>query len=271
VRISVKEDGPLVASLLVESKAEGCNWLRREVRVLADDPRVELINTLDKVAVTKKEGLHFGFVFDIADPRTRMDIPWGVAEVDADFFPEANRNWICFQRWLNIANSERNVTWCALDAPTFEHGDIRANILGGATHSPEWIRKLPPSATVYSWALNNHWHTNFPLSQSGVLTFRYGILANRSAYDAAASNRFGLELARPLVAVGTKEPVIVRPPLGIDNSRVVVSSLKAGADGLLVTLRSLSEHDERVTLAAPSGARTIAELPPSGMRAITLK
>ena len=46
--------------------------------------------------------------------------------MDADFFPEANRNWTCFQRWLDISNHERGVTWCSLDAPTFEHGDIRA-------------------------------------------------------------------------------------------------------------------------------------------------
>ena len=253
VKISIKENGPVLASLLVESKADGCNWLRREVRLLAGQPQVEIINTLDKTATTTKEGVHFGFAFDIPQPRTRMDIPWGVAEVDADFFPEANRNWICFQRWLDISNAERGVTWCSPDAPTFESGDITANIIGGATNSPAWLRKLEPSGTIYSWALNNHWHTNFPLSQSGVLTFRYGILPHNTGYDAAAANRFGLEQARPLIAAETAKSVAVTPPVTIDNPRVVISSVKSETDGLVVTLRSLSDKPETVKLSFSSG------------------
>ncbi|MBN8458245.1 MAG: glycosyl hydrolase [Verrucomicrobia bacterium] len=269
-RIRVHENGPVLASLMVESKAEGCNWLKREIRLLAGQPQVEIINTLDKLAVTAKEGVHFGFSFDIANPRTRMDIPWGVAEVDADFFPEANRNWICFQRWLDISNTDTGVTWTSPDAPTFEYGDIRANILGGATGSPQWIRKLEPSSTIYSWALNNHWHTNFPLSQSGVLVFRYGLLAHDHAFDAAAANRFGLEQARPLV-VSTGKPGAIPPPLSIDNPRVVISSIRTGPSGRTVTLRSLSDSEETVTVSAPdSQPATPLTLPPYGVRTLTL-
>ena len=259
VKISIKENGPVLASLLVESQAEGCKWLTREIRLLAGQPQVEIINVLDKIAITAKEGVHFGFAFDIPQPRTRMDIPWGVAEVDADFFPEANRNWICFQRWLDISNAERGVTWCSLDAPTFEQGNITANILGGAANSPAWLRKLQPSATIYSWALNNHWHTNFPLSQEGLLTFRYSILPHNAAYDASAANRFGMEQARQLIVVPGK--VAVAPPFTLDNPRIVVSSLKVLPDGLLVTLRSLSEGSESATLAFPSGTKYTVAVP----------
>ena len=253
IKISIKENGPVLASLLVESKADGCKWLKREIRLLAGQPQVEIINSLDKTAITAKEGVHFGFAFDIPQPRTRMDIPWGVAEVDADFFPEGNRNWICFQRWLDISNAERGITWCSPDAPTFEHGAITANILGGATNSPAWLRKLQPSATIYSWALNNHWHTNFPLSQEGVLTFRYGILPHNTSYDAAAANRFGLEQARPLVATPAKAPVAITAPITIDNPRIVISSVKSEPAGLVVTLRSLSDKPETAKLGFPGG------------------
>jgi alpha-mannosidase len=259
VKISIQESGPVLAALRVDSQAEGCKSLAREVRLLAGQPQVEIVNTLDKLAITAKEGVHFGFAFDIPDPRTRMDIPWGVVEVDADFFPEANRNWICFQRWLDISNRERGVTWCSPDAPTFEHGDITANILGGASGSSAWLRKLQPSATLYSWALNNHWHTNFRLSQDGFLTFRYSILAHRTGFAAAAANRFGMEQARPLVAVSGKTAAL--PPLSLDHPRVVVSSLKSLPEGLLVTLRSLSDKPETANLAFPAGAKFAAALP----------
>ena len=77
VKISIKENGPVLASLLVESKANGCNSLTREIRLLAGQPQVEMINVVDKIGVTDKEGIHFGFAFNIPESRTRMDIPWG--------------------------------------------------------------------------------------------------------------------------------------------------------------------------------------------------
>jgi len=50
VKITMKENGPVVASLLVESEAPGCRSLVREVRLTADADYVELIDTVDKLA-----------------------------------------------------------------------------------------------------------------------------------------------------------------------------------------------------------------------------
>ena len=159
---------------------------------------------MDKKAIKEKEGIHFGFGFNIPDPVTHADIPWGIIELEKDQLPAGNRNWIAFQRWLDISGKDRGITFCSLDAPVFESGNMTANILGAATNSPKWIRKLEPSSTIYSWALNNHWHTNFPLSQEGKIRFRYRLLPHNSEYDAAASNRFGLEQAQPLVSTPVK-------------------------------------------------------------------
>jgi hypothetical protein len=256
VKISIKENGVLVASLVAESKAEGCKWLRREVRLVSGQPQIEIINTLDKLAVTEKEGIHFGFAFDISDPRMRADIPWGIMEVEKDQFPEGNRNWICFQRWLDISNGSRSVVWTSPDAPTFQVGGMTANIIGSGTNSPEWIRTLQPSGTVYSWALNNHWHTNFPLFQEGELTFTYQILPRAAGYDAVRANRFGMERARPLVAAPVKVGFSVAAPVAVDNPAVVVSSLRQSTDGkaLVLCLRSVSDKAETANLAFPSTA-----------------
>ena len=254
VKTTIKENGPLVASILIESKADGCNALTREVRVIAVCPEIEINNRLDKIATTEKEGIHFGFAFDIPNGRTRMDIPWGVVEIDADQLPAANRNWICFQRWLDISNEDRGITWCSLDAPTFESGNMTANIIGGAFHSPDWIQNLPLSSTIYSWALNNHWHTNFPLSQEGKLSFRYRILPHQHAYDAVKANRFGLEQAQPLIATPVKEKSTVKPLLKIDNEKVFISIVKTSADGksMIIRLRSVSDKAETVNLSFPA-------------------
>lgn len=250
-RISVKEDGPLLATLLVESDAEGCNSLVREVTVIAGEPHVELHNIVDKIAIKDKEGIHFGFAFDIPTPVVKVDVPWGIMELEKDQLPEANRNWIAFQRWLNISNNDKNVTWCSLDASVFESGDMTANILGGAFGSPKWIRKLTPSSTVYSWALNNHWHTNFALSQGGKIRYRYRVLPHRGKFDPVVSNQFGMEQIQPLVASFVEPDFELAADFKIKGDpAVVVSIVKTMNEGksTLIRLRSVSLDDQIIAL-----------------------
>ncbi|WP_183557802.1 glycoside hydrolase family 38 C-terminal domain-containing protein [Mucilaginibacter sp. SP1R1] len=251
VKILIKENGPLLATLLVKSQAEGCNSLTREITIIAGQPYIEIKNIVDKQAILKKEGIHFGFAFNINNPITRVDIPWGVMKIDTDMLSGANRNWIGFQRWLDISNNGKGVTWCSLDAPVFEVGNMTANIIGSATDSEKWLKKINPSATIYSWALNNHWHTNYPLSQEGEIELRYRILPHNSAYDAGLSNRFGLEQAQPLVAAPVNKNIESKPLLYLaGSSKVLISILKTDSTGnnTQIRLRSVSEKDELVKL-----------------------
>ena len=251
VNIRIKENGPLLATLEVSSAAEGCNNLVREITLASGQPHLEINNIVDKQAITEKEGIHFGFGFNIPHPVTRIDIPWGIVEIEKDQLYAANRNWIAFQRWLDISNDDRGITFCSLDAPVFESGTMTANILGAATNSPKWIRKLKPSSTIYSWALNNHWHTNFPLSQEGIVKFRYRLLPHNSKFDASAINRFGLEQAQPLVAVNLQENTKTEQLLSLEGSdNIYLTILKSGEMGevLKMRLRSLSNDDENVKL-----------------------
>lgn len=250
-RISVVENGPLLATLKVESAAEGCNNLVREITVISGQPVVEILNVVDKKAVKEKEGIHFGFGFNIPLPVVHADIPWGIIELEKDQLPAGNRNWIAFQRWLDISDKTHGVTYCSLDAPVFESGKISANIIGSATNSPKWIRILEPSPVIFSWALNNHWHTNFPLSQAGKIAFRYRILLHNSNYDATVANRFGLEQAQPLIATTVKEDYNGSASmLQVDNPNVVVTIIRNEKDKTLTSLRirSLSDKDEVVRL-----------------------
>jgi alpha-mannosidase len=249
-KISIKENGPLISTIEIDAKAEGCKSFSSEISLIAEMPYIEITNNLDKEAITKKEGVHFGFSFNISDPSTHVDIPWGVMNLSKDQLQGANRNWITFQRWLDISNNDRGITWCSLDAPVFENGTITANITGSATNSPKWIKKLVPSATIYSWTLNNLWYTNFPLSQEGNLQFRYRILPHNSKYDAGLSNRFGLEQSQPLIVKPIKGNFTFTPFLTIQgNNCIVVSIIKADRLGVVkIRLRSVSNKNELIKL-----------------------
>ncbi|MCW1923156.1 hypothetical protein OKA05_11380 [Luteolibacter arcticus] len=257
IKVSVKENGPLVVEWQVDSVAPGCKSVSRAVRLVAGQPWLECSNVVDKLAVAAKEGIHFGFAFAVPNREIRADIPWGVMRVDADQMPEANRNWIAFQRWLDVSNDQCGVTWASLDASTFEVGGMTANIIGAATGSPHWIRNLQPSSTIYSWALNNHWHTNFPLTQEGLIPFRYRVMPHATGYDAAVANRFGVEQAQPLVATPAQSNPVTKPVVALEGSpSITIAILKGSTDGkdTILRLRSVSEKDEIVRLVWPDRA-----------------
>jgi hypothetical protein len=252
--IAPVESGPLVVELRVTSKATGCRSVSRSVRLVAGQPWVEIDNVVDKLPLVAKDGIHFGFGFAIPQGRTRIDIPWGVMEVEKDQWPQANRNWLAMQRWLDVSNDEAGVTWCSLDTTLVQSGGMTANIALGWGGKGPWLRKLEPSSIVYSWAMNNHWHTNFPLTQDGPVSFRYRILPH-GPYDAAAANRFGLEQAQPLAHVAANVNPQLNPLIAVDNNSVCVTILKPSADGkaTIVRLRSLSAQPEVVKLTFPAG------------------
>jgi alpha-mannosidase len=264
VKITVKEAGPLVASLLVECEAPGCNKLTREVRLVAGTDHVEITNTVDKkraevqggkpgdwayASREAKEGVHFGFGFNVPDGVMRMDIPYAVARPEVDQIPGACKNWFTVQRWVDVSNADYGVTWATIDAPLVQVGAITANLLGSQTKPDVWINRLEPSQTFYSWAMNNHWHTNYRAYQEGPTVFRYAIRPHRvfSPQDAA---RFGTSLSQPLTVAARVEQMPSKPRLTVDSPDVLVTAFKPADNGhaLIVRLFGASGRDAAVNL-----------------------
>ena len=105
--------------------------------------------------------------------------------------------------------------------------------------------------TIYSWALNNHWHTNFRLSQDGKIGFKYRLLPYVGAYDVVRSNRFAIEQYRPLVVVRTKADFRLGNRFMWQGSdRVTLSNYQTVDKGKKHILRlfSFSEQEEPVSL-----------------------
>ncbi|MCH5375938.1 MAG: hypothetical protein JJ992_18365, partial [Planctomycetes bacterium] len=119
VKITIRDRGPLVASLLVESDAPGCHKLSREVRVVAGGDFVELLDTVDKKrleaasyhAPEGKESVNFAFPFHVPGGEVRLDVPLGVIRAERDQMPSACKNWLTVGRWADVANDDFGVTW----------------------------------------------------------------------------------------------------------------------------------------------------------------
>ena len=247
VKISVKEKGPLVASLLVESEAPGCRKLTREIRLHALRNYVEIINTIDKLPIRTKEGVHFGFAFNVPDGVVRMDVPWAVVRPEVDQIAGACKNWLTVQRWVDISNDKLGITWLTPDAPLIEIGGITANLIGSLSNPAAWIDHLQPSQTIYSWAMNNHWHTNYRAEQEGPTTFRY-FLWPHGRPDQSRVVSSALECSQPLVVTAARgEPPKVSSP-SISTSDVIVTALKPSDDRRAWIVRLFGATGKAATL-----------------------
>jgi hypothetical protein len=236
VKISVQEAGPLVASLLVESDAPSCRRLTREVRVVEGLDRVGIIDQVDKLPVRKFEGLHFGFEFNVPRAVVRMNSPLAVVEPEKDQLPGACKNWFSIERWVDVANEQYGVTWATVDAPMVEMGGLTANLVGSQPRPAAYLKTIKASPKLYSWVMNNHWHTNYRADQEGNVTFCYAIRPHHG-YDPIAAAHFGIEATEPLIAALATARALQPPPVRVEPAGVMVTAFKPSEDGKAWILR----------------------------------
>ncbi len=259
VKISPRNTGPLVASLLIESEAPGCNRLTREVRLIDGLDRVELTDVLDKKAIRTKEGVHLGFGFNVPEGTMRVDVPWAVVRTELDQIPGACKNWLPIQRWVDISNKDYGVTWATVDAPLIEVGAITANLIGSLSDPRLWLEHLPVSQTVYSWVMNNHWHTNYRAEQDGRTEFRYAIWPHK-AFRAEQAERFGTGFSQPLVAGPAAAQSPISRAVRVEPPEVLVTAFRPSRDGraMIVRLFGASGKARQAKITwAPAAKRTV--------------
>lgn len=245
VKITVKENGPLIASLLIESDAPGCNKLIREVRIIDGLDRVDIINKIDKQKNYEKESVHFAFPFNVPKGEMHMDIAWGMFRPEFDQLPGSCKNYFSVQRWVDISNDDFGLTWATVDAPLVEVGDITVDPI-----SYGWIKHLKPSQTLYSYVMNNYWETNYLAAQEGLTTFRYSIYPH-GKFDAGNAERFGIERSQPLITVpGSKSIPIHSSLFEISSKKVIVTSIQPIEDGkaFIIRLYNSGESPEEVNI-----------------------
>jgi len=253
VTITTKEEGPIMASLVAKSDAPGCRTLHREVRLVSGLDCVDLFTVIDKEKILDKEAVHIAFPFNVPGGTMRIDTPWAVVEPEADQIPGACKNHFTVQRWIDVSNQEYGITWATMDAPLVEVGAIRADpIVCG------WTERLEPSATFFSYVMNNYWETNYKAGQEGPTVFRYSIRPH-GRYDAAAAARFGTELSQQMIVIPVSDdfpPSILEPLLRVEPAGVLVTSLKPSRDGeaFMVRLFNAGGKPETARLVMAGGA-----------------
>ena len=236
VKVSVKEKGRLLSSLLVEADAPGCKKFSFEVRVMDGINRVDIINRIDKEGIRSKEGVHIAFPFNVPQGQIRFDVAQGIVRPEEDQLPGACKNFFSVQSWVDISNDQRGVTWATPDAPLIEIGSITAE--------KKWMKDADNAQNFYSYVMNNYWHTNYKADQEGLATFRYS-LQPHGEYLVEDIVRFGLGQREPLIATTASGP--------------------AKGESSLYELESFSIVAVSTTPLVPEGAWLLCLYNPTGM------
>lgn len=277
------EQGPVLSSIVSRSDAPGANGLLREYRFVEGVDRLDIAVTLDKEKVREKESVHIAFPFAVPGGAVKVDLGWASARPETDQIEGACRDFFCARDSVDVSNGEFGVTWTSLDAPLVEIGSL-TDETPRESERRLWLRKLEPSTTLYSYAMNNYWHTNYKADQEGPVTLRYAVSPHLGS-DPATAKRLGLEASTPLVAVAA-DPSAPAPrfPLSVESAALVAVSLKPAADGKAWILRLYNASDRpealrlwgeaavkgRIFLGDVDGAQGAAlpaslEIPPSGI------
>jgi alpha-mannosidase len=235
-KVSVLENGPVVASLLVESEAAGCNRLIREIRLVQGLDDVEISDNYDKKKIREKESIHFGFPFHVPGGILRADVGWGVIEPETDQIAGACKDFLCVHNWVDMSNSEYGLTMTTRDSALVEPGSMTDESLSGRG-TRTWKERMTPGQVIYSYAANNYWHTNYKADQEGWVTLRYSIRPHQQ-FEPARAKRFGLERSQPLIVAPAD---LSWPPtkslFEVNPAEVLVTSIRPSADKQALMIR----------------------------------
>jgi hypothetical protein len=223
----------------MESSADNTPQIHTEIRLFNHQKKIELIENIDKKPELKKEAVYFAFPFAMTHPQFQYEIQNGVVDPAKDMYPGAGREWFSVQHWAAVQQDGVSAAVMPLDASLVTLGDINR----GAW--PTEFGQRP--GAIFSYVMNNYWHTNYRAEQGGHFRFRY-IITSAAHTNAAALSRMGWEEVTPLeedqITSQDKALDMPRPLdgnqrsfLSVDDPDLLLDTWKPAEDGRGTILR----------------------------------
>lgn len=226
----------LYSEVVFTGKAKNFPLITQRIRLYDNVKRIEFVNRIDKQETLETEAVYFAFPMRSPGGVLKYDMTGGVMESEKDQLQGAMRDWISMQDAAAAVGDQVSVLFSTPDAPLVVPEEIR--ILS-------YREKMPlKNTTLFSYIMNNYWHTNYKASQGGAFTFRYAItsVAGRAADSEIV--RFGSEYSDPLVAswvkkggsgAGKAEFISVSPA----NVRLLGVKTADDGNGIIVRLQEM--------------------------------
>jgi hypothetical protein len=210
-----------------------------EILLYDDEKKIEFRYMVNKSYTGAKEGVYFAFPAAVDHPEFAYATQQGWVDPSRDMLKGASLEWFSVQKWMAVHNADLTVGIVPLDASLASFGDINRG---------EWpVEFEPKSSTIFSYAMNNYWHTNYRGGQGGMFTFRYAI-TSANQFEPAALSRTGWEsMERPAVDFIANQDKVGNPDeplpaegasfLEVNNPNIVLETWKSAEDGQGTILR----------------------------------
>ena len=155
-----------------------------EILLYDNRKRIDFNYSVQKSYTTAKEGVYFAFPAGVQTPEFAYATQQGWVDPAHDLLKGASLEWFSIQKWMAVHDSGMTVAIVPLDASLASFGDINRGL---------WPSEFTPkTSTLFSYAMNNYWHTNYRAGQGGTFTFRYTMTSAKD-FDPPALSRLGWE------------------------------------------------------------------------------
>ncbi len=227
-------------SIFITGSAPLFPEITQVVRLNPDTDRIEFENHLKKEYTTDKEAVYFAFPLNAPGGALRLDVTGGVMQAETDQAPGASRDWISIQDSAAAVSDSYSILFHTPDAPLVAPEGLRVNT---------FQKKLPQqNTTLFSYVMNNYWHTNYVAGQDGEFVFRYTISGvPRRVEDSEIVNYTGAGHnldALHMLTGGDISPITVRP----DTVRVLGVKTAERGGGIVVRVQEMDGADTPVTV-----------------------
>jgi alpha-mannosidase len=237
---------------MFEGDGPGCPQRIQEIQLYRDAKRIDFSTRLLKDPDPSLE-LYLSFPFAVEQPRFRYETALGVVEAIRDQLPGTSTDAYSVQRFVDVCNESRGVTWSSLDAPVVLFGRLWPLFVSPAHHNqcpPGFIHDALTTPEefkhghLYALLATNNYGTNFASSQSGDMLFRFSITSRSGGWNPVAAYQHALAVTTPLESVTHEcEGGGSAPPHGsfaeVTPATVELMALKwaEDGDGLIVRVR----------------------------------
>jgi hypothetical protein len=207
--------------------------------------------------VYTKEGVYFAFPFASKHPEFSYETQNGYINPARDLLPGAGEEWFSVQHWIAVKDKDGDATAAIVpvDAPLAALGDI----VRGTFPKEFGDRK----ATIFSYAMNNYWTTNYVGGQGGDFVFRY-VLASGKNLSPVGLSRLGWEAMTDLEVneIFPQDRVDEAPRplpaaqssfLQVDQANIVLTAWKEAEDkkGTILRFTELNGESSKVKVTTP--------------------
>jgi hypothetical protein len=258
------EKTPWGHSVKLRSSDVNTPAIKLEILLYDNQKRIDFNFTVEKSYTTAKEGAYFAFPTAIQSPEFAYATQQSWVDPAHDLLKGASLEWFNIQKWMAIHDSGMTIGIVPLDASLASFGDINRGL---------WPSEFDPKTpTLFSYTMNNYWHTNYRAGQSGTFTFRY-VLTSAKDFDPSSLSRLGWEsMEAPAMDSVINQDKVGNPDeplpaegtsfLKIDNPNVALITWKVAEDGLgtILRLEDIAGHAEEATVSFPRATIRSASL-----------